>query len=149
MKKQLRVSDFIIDGKPTALPIIDKIVQYHLNPINRINLYFTEHIYPSLKSGFRTFAWEKSKQRSGGSQHCFGDMGNGVIDPVELGAVDWTCDNFNKFKLQLLDVLIKDTKYTRFCIYNGIIHADYKTTSTGERELFEMKNGKWEFIKNI
>ena len=150
MRNQNKVSDFIIDGKPTNPIIIDKIVKYHLNPINEINKTFIERIYPSVKSSFRSYLWEKSKGRSGASQHCFGENKDLKVNKDALGATDWTCDNINRFKPQLLDALIKGTNYTRLCVYNTMIHGDYKPTEGGKRRLYNINsNGGWVFVKEI
>tara|TARA_R110000782_G_scaffold266983_1_gene361929 strand:+ start:739 stop:1191 length:453 start_codon:yes stop_codon:yes gene_type:complete len=150
MKNQVKISEFIIDGKPTDVNIIDKIEKYHRIPINKINETFVERIYPSQTSSFRTYQWEVSKGRSGASQHCFGQNKNLTVDANKLGATDWTCKHFSTFKEQLLQELINKTNYTRLCVYNSFIHGDYKVHPTRKRRLYTVDSkGNWIFKENI
>jgi hypothetical protein len=82
----------------------------------------------SLRSSYRSLAWEKRKGRSGSSEHSF----------KGLGAVDLTCNDFAKNKDTLLDALKKTTDYTRLAVYNSFIHCDYKN-DYDERIVYDSK----------
>jgi len=146
---QFKPSDFNISGKPIPQNVADKILNYHILPIQDVADCFTEEIFVSKKSGYRSWSWELAHKRSGTSQHCFGEKQDGSFDPLGLGAVDWTCEDFKIMRGAFLSKLIEYTDYTRFCLYNGFIHCDYKPTPNGDRQLFEYSEGKWEFIKNV
>jgi hypothetical protein len=93
----------------------------------------------SLKSGHRPASYERSKGRSGNSEHStFNQRGRGAVDLV--------------YYPELLEELLKDTFYTRICYYpnNGFIHCDRRPTEGG-RQYFEANSpsGKWNFIRNI
>ena len=82
----------------------------------------------SLRSSYRSLSWEKSKGRSGNSEHSF----------KGLGAVDLTCNDFAKNKDTLLDALKNNTDYTRLAVYNSFIHCDYKN-DYDERFVYDSK----------
>ena len=145
----MKISDFNISGNDIPEKIADKILEFHLNPMNKVQDCVPYTVKPSVKSGFRPFDWEKSHGRSGTSQHCFGQQEDLTVKESEKGATDWTCDDFKDNSEDLLDKMVEYTNYTRFCLYNSFIHADHKPTSSGQRQLFKISNGKWQFIKNI
>ena len=89
-------------------------------------------IYVSLKSSYRSVEWEKSKGRSGYSEHTYNF----------LGACDITCDNFKENKGILLEALIASTRYTRLAVYNGFIHGDYRN-SQNDAYVYKVTNGSW------
>jgi hypothetical protein len=118
--KKLLPSSFNITGDPIPEDVVDRIVEYHIEPGNRAQKKCGFDIWPSAKSGYRPEWYEESKGRSGNSQHTYKDDGK--------GATDWTCHQFADNKINLLDALITETDYTRIAIYDTFIHADYKGT---------------------
>ena len=142
-------SDFNISGEPIPETVADRILEYHILPMIAVCNAMSVCVMVSLNSGWRSYKWEKSKKRSGGSQHTYGQREDGTFDESKKGATDWTCDDFAHNKDRLLELMIEHTEYTRFCMYNEFIHADYKETTNNERQLFEIDNGKWKFIKNV
>lgn len=114
------------DIKGDALPAKVETVAYvaHMAPLKLAEQWIKEKyncdikIYVSLKSSYRSVEWEKSKGRSGYSEHTYNF----------LGACDITCDNFQENKGILLEALIAVTRYTRLAVYNGFIHGDYKNS---------------------
>jgi len=134
------ISDFNISGKSIPETVADKILKWHILPMQRVRDIFSKAIWASQKSGYRSVSWERSHGRSGKSQHVFKGK----------GAVDWTCQYFALFKNDFLDLIIKQTDYTRIAVYNSFIHCDYKRTKTGQRELYESgSDSKWKFIRFI
>lgn len=134
------ISDFNISGEPIPEDVSDKILKWHIIPMQRVRNVLGIAIWASQKSGYRSKTWELSKGRSGNSQHCF----------IGKGAVDWTCINFQANKNKLLKQIIEQTSYTRVALYNSFIHCDYKQTSSGERELYtSTANSEWTFKKFI
>ena len=84
------------------------------------------------------------------TQHTFGQKKSGVVYEDELGAVDWTCENFKENKDCLLELIIEHTNYLRLSVYETFIHCDYKNTHKNKRLLFESEsNSKWNFIECI
>lgn len=126
MKLNFKISEFNISGEDIPEDIADKILKWHILPAQRVRNILDIPMWASQKSGYRSLKWEKSKGRSGNSQHVFKDK----------GAVDWTCYRFSENKDKFLKYLIEETDYTRLAVYNSFIHCDYKNTSTGRRELY-------------
>jgi len=126
------LKEFLItQPKTVALEIADKIYQFHIFPMQKVREELGVWITASLNSGWRPNWYEKSKGRSGNSQHTYED------EWVKgSGAVDWTCADFPRNKDRLLELIIKHTTYTRIAIYNGFIHCDYKNTESNRREVF-------------
>ena len=140
MKIKFKISEFIIEKGPIPVEVCDKILQHHITPMINVRKLFGSSLWPSQKSGYRSVKWEKSRGRSGNSQHTFSGK----------GAVDWTCKNFKDNKEKLLKLLISNTEYTRLAVYNGFIHCDYKPTPSGKRELYDSGgDSKWVFKKFI
>jgi len=121
------ISDFNISGEPIPEDITDKILKWHIIPMQRVRNVLGFAIWASQKSGYRSLSWEKSRGRTGNSQHVFRGK----------GACDWTCRNFADNKDKLLEAIIKETDYTRIAIYNSFIHCDYKETDSNSRELYK------------
>lgn len=115
MENYFKVSEFCISDEPVPLDIADKILKFHIVPLNKVREDLGFAIWPSQRSGYRPVWWEKKKGREGNSQHTF--KGN--------GAVDLTCKDFADNKWLLLDALIRLTDYTRLAIYPTFIHVDY------------------------
>jgi len=145
-----KISDFNISDMDIPQVIADKILENHIIPMSFVQTETPFFVYPSMRSGFRPYVWEIARGRSGTSQHTFGQKKTGVIYEDELGATDWTCDDFSINKDCLLEQIIKHTNYLRVTVYNNFIHCDYKNTHRGKRLLFESdSNSKWKFIKFI
>ena len=145
-----KISDFNISGKSIPELIADKILEHHIIPMSFAQASAPFHIYPSAKSGYRPYIWEKAKGRSGTSQHTFGEKKSGLVYESDLGAVDWTCENFKENKDCLLELIIEHTNYLRLSVYETFIHCDYKNTHKNKRLLFESEsNSKWNFIEFI
>lgn len=151
MKHRLfTISDFCISTKHIPKVIADRILEFHLRPLQSVqdNCIDDLDVFVSLNSCWRPYSWEISHGRNGESQHTFGQRLNGVI-LEEKGACDITCSDFANKKDALLEALINDTNYIRFAVYNGFIHADYKDTNDGKRILFDVVDNKWKFKKFI
>lgn len=124
-----RTDEFCITDDPIPQEIATKIWVHHIIPMLPIRERLGFQIWPSQRSGYRPYEYEKAHGRSGNSEHCFrGD-----------GAVDWTCHAENLPKL--LEEL-KVSGYMRVCYYqnNGFVHCDYKGS---ERLYFECDGGAW------
>jgi len=140
MKLNFKISEFVIKGAIIPSDVADKILKFHILPMQRVRDELAIPISASQRSGYRPVSWELSRGRSGNSQHTFKGM----------GAVDWTCSNFAQKKGLFLELIIQYTSYTRIAVYDGFIHCDYKPTSDGKRQLFESgSDSRWKFIKNV
>lgn len=136
MKLNFNISDFNISGKPIPENIADKILKWHIQPMQRVRNILNFAMWASQKSGYRSKSWEKSKGRSGKSQHCY----------IGKGAVDWTCYKFTENKELFLQTIIEETDYTRIAIYNSFLHCDYKSTGSGRKEIYTSDaKSKWTF----
>jgi len=139
IKLNFTISEFNISEQPIPEDIADKILKYHILPMQDVRNEFGRALIVSDKSGYRPVWWEKARDRSGNSQHCFHGK----------GAVDWTCRDFKKYKNKLLDLIIKHTGYTRIAVYGTFIHCDYKATD-GKRYIFSStKRSKWTLKETI
>lgn len=140
MALNFTISEFNISGQDIPETVCDKILTWHIVPMQRVRDKFNDSIWPSLESGYRSKQWELSHGRSGHSQHCFEGK----------GAVDWTCQKFSKNKDRLLKLIIEETDYTRIAVYKEFIHCDYKTTISMRRELYDSDStSHWKFKKYI
>lgn len=140
MKLNFKISEFNISGKPIPEDVADKLLKWHILPMQRVRDKFRSAIWASQESGYRPVSWEKSHGRSGNSQHTF----------KTKGAVDWTFSDFTNRKQKLIQLIIEQTSYTRIAVYSSFIHCDYKMTSSGRRELFSSdRHSKWHFERFI
>jgi len=140
MKLNFNISDFNISGEPIPETVADKILKWHILPMQRVRNLINIAIWPSQESGYRSYQWEKSRGRSGGSQHTFRGR----------GAVDWTCFKFNENSSLLINYIIDETDYTRIALYKNFVHCDYKQTKTGQRELYNSdSNSRWTFLNFV
>ena len=139
---KIKISDMIISGKNVSIKIADKILNYHIRPMEEVQKIHNGKITCSENSGYRSQRYELSKGRSGTGQHTY----------VGKGATDWTTTGDLN---ELLDDMIKKTDYTRLTIYieSKFIHADYKKVD-GYVHLYKStkiidadKKIKWEWIK--
>lgn len=134
------ISDFVIDGKPVPVEIADKILHYHIIPLQAVREAVGKPIWPSQKSGYRSLEWEKAHGRSGKSQHCF--LGKGAVDLTYNGNID-----------VLLEAVIEHTDYTRMAVYydnnTQFIHLDYKAQD-GKRYVYSSTvHSRWTLIRKI
>ena len=130
-----KVEEFLITGETPNKDIVDKI-QVHIDNMNKVREIYGSPIKVSGRSGYRPVWYERSKGRSGNSQHTYKGK----------GAADYTADDISKS----LDCLIKHSDYTRICWYptKNFIHCDYKIAKGGRR-FYKEVGGKWIFQKNI
>lgn len=114
------IKSYDIEGKGLPSNVELKVRAIHIPALSIIedNMPFYVKLYVSIKSAYRSKEWEKSKGRSGYSEHTFSN----------LGAVDVTCDNFHKNKDRLLQELIDRSPYTRIAVYQNFIHCDLKNS---------------------
>lgn len=136
------ISEFCITGEDVPLSVADKILEFHITPILPFRLREKVPVWASQKAGYRPPFYEKSKGRSGKSQHCFLKSSK--------GAVDWTTKPTHLLKL--LEFLKDETSYTRICYYpnNGFVHCDYKHPERGRR-YFECDSptSQWQFKEDL
>lgn len=97
-------------------------------------------IIVSKNSGIRTVEYEKSKGRSGKSEHSTYHLkGRGAVDLVYYKA--------------LFDELVSDKWFTRICYYpnNGFIHCDRKPHDMEGIQYFEASSptANWRYIKQL
>lgn len=144
MRINFKISEFNISGEDIPEHIADAILEHHIQPMQVVRNELGYSMTASLKSGYRSPKWEKSRKRNGQSQHCFLRKDGGK------GAVDWTCFDFQKNKNEFIEAIIKHTNYTRIAIYNSFIHCDYKPTASGKREVYSSTpSSAWTLTKVI
>jgi len=133
-----RISEFCIEQKPPTKRIAQIILSNHIEPMNLVREALGSPILVSRRSGYRSRAYEVSKGRSGNGQHNFEES-----HPKGTGAADYTSANAK----ELIDPMLEHTCYTRICYYpnNNFVHADYKPTPSGKRELYTAQSptSKW------
>lgn len=140
MKSHIKPSELNISGDPIPNDVADKMVEFHIIPMNAVREALGLPVWASEKSGWRPFWWEKKNGRDGTSQHVF----------LEKGAVDWTCQNFQQNKDKFLKLIIELSVYTRIAVYATFIHCDYKPTKSGKRELYTSNaSSNWKFVKSV
>lgn len=145
MNLHFTISEFNISGEHIPEEVADKILEHHIVPMVVVREQMGEAVWPSLKSGYRPFWWEKKYGRSGKSQHCFGEQESGEFDPGAKGAVDWTADDLDRLE----ELIMELTPYTRIARYKNFIHCDYKAQD-GKRYYFKSgDDSKWQFIKHL
>lgn len=120
------ISDFCISLELIPQNIADKILKWHLLPLqrtrNKLNKYIIHKeniikIWVSKKSCWRPYKWEISHDRNGGSQHCFGEKKSGRIFKDAKGATDVTCMRMNcmlTYKQLICYFLLSKTKRNQF-----------------------------------
>ena len=132
MKLNFSISEFCIRSGDVPIEIADKILNYHILPLQEIRDRIDQPIVVSMKAGYRPLDYEINKGRLGNSQHCF--KGKGAVDL--------------RYTPQLLDELKENSPYKRVCYYpnNGFVHVDYNSNEDGT-QYFECESpkGKWEF----
>lgn len=139
-KLHFSISELCIVSGPIQQTIANKILEHHIWPMNPVREKLGHPITASQNSGFRPTYYEKTRGRSGTSEHCF----------IGKGAVDWTTTT-GSIKT-LLYLIMKHTNYTRVCYYpnDHFIHCDYARPEEGRR-YFECASpvSAWKFIKSI
>ena len=139
MENYFKISELCIDkNKEVPQDIADKVLLYHIVPMNKVRQELDEAIFCSQKSGWRPKEWELSRGRSGNSEHTF----------IKKGAVDWTIGGVDKHEVDgnfegLFKMILEHTNYTRIAVYPSarFIHCDYASTY---RKLFLSTNAsKW------
>lgn len=136
----ISISECCITQDAVPQDVGDKLLKWHIHPMNYIRHLMGVPIWASRKSGWRTVAHELIKKRNGKSQHCF--------LPGSLGAVDWTTKPGHLDRLLMFIFLYTD--YTRVCLYKNFIHCDYKEPfSSGRRLYFEAGDDSvWKLIED-
>lgn len=147
----MKISDFNISGKDIPEEVADKILEYHIRPIQKASDYLGYDLACSKKSGYRPLWWEQLKGRDG-SQHMFLGLGASDITTAEIRQmqidvskgkvkyseyIEFATKHFAEKKQEILQVLIENTEYTRFAVYNSFIHCDYAIQD--ERWVFDSK----------
>lgn len=108
--------------------IAQKILTYHITPMNSIREEFGEPIYISERSGYRSLDCELKNGRSGDSEHVFRGR----------GAADYTAND-----IYGLGKLLESSLYASICYYpyRKFYHCDYKVRAG---KLFTCEgDGKW------
>jgi hypothetical protein len=136
MRLWVTVSEMCITDAPLSLKEADTLAE-HAAYLSQVRGELGVPIRVSKKSGHRPVSYEKSKGRSGDSEHStFHLKGRGAVDLI--------------YYKELLDKLIEDNFYTRICYYpnNGFIHADRKP---GPRAYFEASSptAAWKMVRRI
>lgn len=137
-KLYFSISELCITPKEIPLSVADKLLKYHIHPMNALRAELGYPVWASQSSGFRPEWYELQRGRSGKSQHCF----------LEKGAIDWTSYRIN----DLLKLLLDKSNYSRICYYenNRFIHCDYKNEEKG-RFFYTCSSptSKWKLIHKI
>ncbi|MAF37138.1 hypothetical protein CL622_08560 [archaeon] len=153
MHLDLTISDYNISGEPLPENVADLILQNHIVPMQEVINKMPVAVAVSKKSGFRSWLWEKQKNRSGNSQHCFGHQEDGSFNSTAKGAADYTCDDFAHQVEVFAELIAKETEYTRICIYPNklFIHADFKHPKKNECQIFydHSDGNSWQYQKTI
>jgi hypothetical protein len=133
-----RISEFCIEQTPPPRRIAEIIISNHITPMNAVREALGSPILVSKRSGYRPRAYERSKGRTGNSQHNFEEShqhGTGAGDYTSADAKD------------LIEPMIEHTCYTRICYYpnNNFVHGDFKPTPSGKREIYtaDSPTGRW------
>ena len=153
MKLYIKPSELIIDhtgGLPTH--VADKMMIFHILPVNTIRFRAGYAITASDRSGYRSKEHEIKKGRrptpnKDWSRHTYEP--ELTSDPEGKGATDWrTVDlrNMKDFARKLID----DTDYSRLCYYPDMnfIHSDYKHESRGKRLFLATADGWKQMERN-
>lgn len=131
-----KISEFCITYGDVPQDVADKILTHHIVPMLVVRKEMGAPITASQNSGYRSYKYERSKGRSGNSQHTFKGK----------GAVDWKAKDLDKLE----ELIIKHTDYTRVTRYKNFIHCDYAPTAGNHRQYFVSGgDSKWKFIKNL
>lgn len=148
MKLYIKPSELIFDHS-AGLPadVADRMLEFHILPVNRIRRIAGYGITASQNSGYRTKQHEISKgrqpknQNEDWSRHTY--QPHPEFDPEGKGATDWRpvdLSNMSDFAWRMVEM----TNYSRLCYYpdQNFIHSDFKHESRGRR-LFIASSGGW------
>lgn len=99
-------------------PALAEKIYGHIDELNPVRISLGKAII--VTSAYRPVWWEKTRGRSGDSEHTF--KGEGAVD-------------LTSFDLKGLLLLLKETEYTRIALYpeSNFIHCDYKFPERGQR----------------
>ena len=129
----VRIREMVItDGISLSIQEADTLME-HAVYLSMVRARIGQPIRVSRRSGHRPASYERSKGRSGDSEHStYHIAGRGAVDLV--------------YTERLLQELCNDSFYTRVCYYpnNGFIHADRKP---GPRAYYEAASptAAWDF----
>ena len=127
---------------PVASDIIDKIIEYHLLPMNDIRQKFGSPIIVSKSSGYRHMEHEIEKNRLPTSSHLF--MEHPERQDPGYGASDYTVAPalFVKF----IELMV-ESQYTRIAFYpfqkTPFIHCDYRFFGVDKFYYFVNHKNEW------
>lgn len=109
---------WVIDGILPVRHIWDRIECYHIRPLTSLFHATGVPLVPSMRSCYRSRAYELSRGRSGSSLHTFPGATRGACDLLRADGVDVA---------SVLDLLVERGPWRRICHYpnNGFIHVDY------------------------
>lgn len=137
-KLYIKPSELIYDhdgGLPTD--VADKMLEFHIMPVNQIRIDAGYPITASKRSGYRSKEHEAKKGRTPApdrdwSRHTY--MPIKIHDPFGKGATDWRTSNLRNMK-DFGGRLISGTQYARICYYpnHNFFHCDYKFETRGQR----------------
>jgi len=130
MRLHFSIKEFLIApryGLPTE--VADKLLRFHIWPLNHVREQLGHAVYVSQNSGYRPLKYELKQGRSGDSQHTFSGKGatDVTISPGELGK---------------LFELLTESNYTRITYYPQelFLHCDYKAN---EQVLYKQTRNGW------
>lgn len=137
VKLNFSISEFLID-QDTLIPgrVADAILRHHIQVMQPVRDELKIPVIVSKRSGFRSIVWEKSKGRSGNSEHTFplDSPGGG------RGAADYTLAGEKPILTLVTAMLRLNVPYNRIALYPGnvapFIHCDYRS-ATGELQLIQ------------
>lgn len=131
MNQYITLSEYIISpNHPVSVEVADKILRYHLFPMNRLRNQLGFPIIVSAKSGYRHPEYERMKGRKD-STHEFreidyrDDPGYGAAD-YRVAPAQWVIFG---------NTLVKDGLYNRLIFYPNattpFVHGDYRFLREG------------------
>lgn len=131
------ISELCITPKEIPQDVANKLLLYHIWPMQEIRKELGFPIWASQSSGFRPEWYELARGRSGNSQHCFDGK----------GAIDWTGADMERLLVAIVDL----SPYTRICYYqnNRFIHCDYKRDDGRWFYTAKSPTSKWELKYKI
>lgn len=120
---------------------------FHFAPVIALHYRHGVTLVPSLRSGYRSPAYELAHGRDGRSLHTF--------PPGTWGAVDLTAPGAPSI-LHHLDAIAAHGPWSRICVYpaHNFVHVDYgraRAFGSGPRQLFECSSpsAPWVFRSNL
>lgn len=139
MNSYIKPSELNISGDPIPNEVADKMVEYHIIPMNAVRAALGLPVLASEKSGWRPLWWEKITEGMEAANTY-------ITEWAQLIGLAKIFKNKDKF-LKLISEL---TSYNRIAVYATFIHCDYKATKSGRRELYTSNSSsQWKFVKFI